>query len=128
MGSAGFTQADCSDLDRLRVRNPRLDPPEGVISGTAGTFRVDLADVSGFGVNFYPGVDFESDTPGVTVHDEQFFAVLACSSNQATTTVQVDSSVPPGTEVTLTASVSMLNQQCSETDDLSYTFKVQLAP
>ncbi len=128
MGTGGFTQPGCDDLDRLRVSNPRLEPSEGIISGTAGTFRVDLSDISGFGMNYYPGVDFESDTPGVSVTDEQFFAVLPCGTNQADSSVQVDSSVPAGTEVTLTARVMMLNQQCTGTDSLTYKFTVQLAP
>lgn len=123
-GSGGFGQAECSDLERLVVRNPQLDPADGVASGSKGTFRVDLTDVSGYGFNFYPGVDFETDTPGVTVSDEQFFAVLPCGTNQTYSNVEVDSSVPAGTEVTITATVMMLNEQCSDTDSVSYKFTV----
>ena len=127
MGTGGFMQPGCSDLDRLVVRNPRLDPSDGIASGSKGTFLVDLTDVSGYGFSYYPGVDFESNTQGVTVTDEQFFAVLACGTNQTTSHVEVDSSVPAGTEVTITATVTMLNQQCSGTDSVSYKFTV-LAP
>lgn len=126
-GSGGFTQPECGDLERLVVRNPRLDPPGGIASGSKGTFRVDLTDVSGYGFNFYPGVDFETDTPGVTVNDEQFFAVLPCGTNETSSNVEVDASVPAGTEVTITATVMMLNEQCTGTDSVSYKFTVQSA-
>ena len=127
MGSGGFTQPECSDLDRLVVQNPRLDPSGGITPGSKATFRVDLTDVSGYGFDYYPGVDFESDTQGVTVTDEQFFAVLPCGTNETLSNVEIDSTVPSGTEVTITATVMMLNQQCSGTDSVSYKFTV-LAP
>ncbi|MEZ4371846.1 MAG: hypothetical protein R3B07_13515 [Polyangiaceae bacterium] len=127
MGTGGFMQPACSDLDRLVVRNPRLDPSGGITPGSKATFRVDLTDVSGYGFNYYPGVDFESDTQGVTVTDEQFFAVLPCGTNETLSNVEIDPSVPSGTEVTISATVTMLNQQCSGTDSVSYKFTV-LAP
>lgn len=114
----GFEQPTCEDLDVLTVSGLVLEG--AFIPGAAATVRVNLNEVAGHGFNYYPGVKFKSDHPGVTVsEDNWFYAVLACESYEMTGSVTVADSVAPGTKVTITAQVAMLNSDCPKAHQIA---------
>jgi len=106
----------CDDLDVLAIESPTLvdDGGDGSVSpGEGFSLKVVLREVAGVGFGMYPGVKFESDQPGVSVQENDwYYGIFACASYDASAKGQVDASVKPGTVVTLTARAAMLNTDC----------------
>ncbi len=113
----------------MTVSDPKLTDAgnDGTISpGEDFTIAVNLNEVAGLGFNFYPTVQFTSDTFGIAVSQAtQFFAILACQSIEAKAKGSVMSSVPPGTKVTIQAQVAALNMTCPSTHSIQIPFTVQ---
>ncbi len=64
---------------------------------------------------YYPGVNFETAAAGVTVSSgDWFYGIAACQSNPVTASIVVGGNVAPGTVVTITARVAMLNHECPD--------------
>jgi hypothetical protein len=116
----------CEDLSVLAVTDPVITGPgggAGVAPGDSFSLDVVLREVGGVGFGWYPGVKFESDTPGVTLNeDDWFYGIFACTSYDVGSHGEVDQSVKPGTVVTLTARAAMLSKDCPNAPAL----KVQL--
>ena len=119
-----FEEPTCEDLWVMQVSEPKID---GVVApGSSAGVVVRLQEVAGLGFGYYPGVSFESDHPGVSVqHDDWYYAIFACASYEASGTITVASDVPSGTEVTITARVAMLNQECPEAHSIEIPIVVQ---
>lgn len=120
------TDPTCEDLSVLAVESPVLVDAGGdgaVSPGEAFELKVVLSEVAGLGFGWYPGVRFESDHPGVTIQEHDwFYGIFACNSYDVGATGKVDSSVAPGTVVTLTARAAMMSTECPSAPAL----KVQL--
>ncbi|MBK9002075.1 MAG: hypothetical protein IPM35_40640 [Myxococcales bacterium] len=120
------TDPTCEDLSVLAVHEPVVADGGGdgdVSPGEAFELKVALSEVAGLGFGWYPGVKFESDHPGVTIQENDwFYGIFACTSYDVGAAGKVDSSVAPGTVVTLTARAAMLNTECPSAPAL----KVQL--
>jgi hypothetical protein len=101
-------EATCEDLWVLDVSNPTVSDQsgDGVISpGETLDVRVDLNEIAGYGWNMYPGVDFKSDQPGVSVKwNDWYYAIAACERIAGATAVI--STTFHGTQVTITARVA----------------------
>ena len=119
-----FAQPTCADLDHLTVTNAYVE--SDLAPGTQVLLHVTLNEVIGEAFNYYPGVVVESDDPGVTASDGNWlFAILACQSTDVPIQLTVAKSLTPGTVVTLTAKVAMLNQDCPGTDSTKLTLTVK---
>lgn len=109
----------CEDLHVLTVSDPTLEDASGdgaLSPGETATLQVNLNEVAGLGFNMYPGVAFESDHEGVNIHENDwYYAIFACQTHPASATIEVSPEVAPGTQVTLTARVAMLGQECPDT-------------
>jgi hypothetical protein len=109
-------EAACEHLWVLDVSNPIVidQNGDGVVSpGETAEIRVELSEVAGYGWNMYPGVDFTSDHPGVSVKwYDWYYAIFACQTHPAGANVVVAKDVAPGTQVTITARVAMLGAEC----------------
>lgn len=112
----------CSDLSVLGVSEPVVTgggANGSVSAGDSFNLAVVLSEVAGEGFSVYPGVKFESDNVGVTIKENDwYYAIAACASYDASATGKVDPSVAPGTVVTLTARVAMLNNDCPSAPSL----------
>jgi hypothetical protein len=74
----------------------------------------------------YPGVAFESDHPGVSVKENDwYYAIFACQTHTASATLVVSGDVAPGTQVTLTARVAMINQECPDAYAIEIPLTIQ---
>ena len=117
-GSGGFKEPTCADLARLAVSHPVLhdaDSDGQLDVGETAYLQVNLDEKAGVDFLSYPGVSFESATPGVTVSTgDWLYGILACQSTQVTTSIEVGSGVTPGTVVKITARVAMLNHDCPD--------------
>ncbi len=83
--------------------------------GETGSLQVNLDEIAGLGFSYYPGVIFETAAAGVTVSsNDWFYAILACQSNPVSAAIAVGGDVAPGTVVTITARVAMLNHDCPD--------------
>jgi hypothetical protein len=126
--TGGFQQATCADLDRMTVSDPVVTDAGGdgkLSPGEAGKLALKLNEISGKGFNWYPGVKFYSDVPGVFVKElDWYYAILPCQSFDTGATILVDTPVPKGTLVHVTAQVAMLNTECP--DAFSITVPVEI--
>lgn len=117
-GGAAPLQPTCADLGRLAVRQPALADESGdgkLAFQEKGTLKVILADVSGRGFNWYPGVRFTSATISIASDGlDQFYAVLPCGSSEASAGVSLLTSYPQGTALTVRAQVSALGLDCPD--------------
>ena len=117
-GTGGFHEPTCADLAVLAVSHPVLDDADGdgqLEVGETGSLQVNLDEIAGSGFNYYPGVIFETAAAGVTVSsDNWFYGIFACQSNPVIASIAVGSDVTPGTVVTITARVAMLNHDCPD--------------
>ena len=106
----------CETLSVLTVSDPFVEDDNGdgaLSAGEGGTLHVRLNEVAGVGFGMYPGVSFESDAPGVSVQeDDWYYAISPCDSYDAAATLEVSPGVSPGTVVTITARVAMVNTEC----------------
>ena len=112
-----FQEPTCADLAVLAVSHPVLiDDADGdgqLEVGETGSLQMNLDEIAGVGFNYYPGVIFETAAAGVTMSSTGwFYAILACQSNPVIASIAVGSDVAPGTVVTITARVAMLNHDC----------------
>ena len=111
-------QPTCADLEGLAVRQPVLGDEGGdgkLAYQEKGTIEVTLADASGRGFNWYPGVHFTSETISIESSGlDQFYAVLPCGSMEASAGVALLTPYPAGTVLKVKAQVSALNLDCPE--------------
>lgn len=118
-GAGGFMQPTCADLAVLAVSHPVLTDADGdgqVEVGETAVLQINLDEIAGVGFNFYPGVNFTTTTAGVTVnHNDWLYAILACQNVPVSAQIAIGSDVAPGTVVTITARVAMLNNDCPDT-------------
>ncbi len=84
-----------------------------------------LGDVTGRGFMWYPGVEVEANHFGVQGSSVQLFGVPPCSSSELELPIEVSTSVPPGTEVRLTARVTWLDGPCEGTAEQRLSFTVR---
>jgi hypothetical protein len=119
----------CEHLWVLDVSNPTLTDPDGdgvVSPGDTIMIHVDLAEVAGYGWNMYPGVEFTSDHPGVSVTwNDWYYAIFACQTHAAGATVIVGNDVAPGSHVTITARVAMLGSECPSANAIQIPLTIQ---
>jgi hypothetical protein len=113
-----FHEPTCADLAVLAVSHPVLDDADGdgqLEVGETGSLKMNLDEIAGVGFNYYPGVIFETAAAGVTVSSNGwFYAIFACQSNPMIASIAVGGDVAPGTVVTITARVAMLNHDCPD--------------
>jgi hypothetical protein len=121
--------AQCEHLWVLGVSNPKLidQSGDGVVSpGESVQIHVDLNEIGGLGFNMYPGVEFTSDHPGVSVsHNDWYYAIFACQTHPTSATAVISSDVPAGTQVTVTARAAMLNEVCPDAHSIKITLTIQ---
>ena len=114
------TQPTCQDLERLVLVEPTLagdTDGDGLIEPEEmATLTVVMKDVSGWGFNWYPGVEFVTKdvSIGVTA-DTWYYAVLPCGEQPATATLKVAPDAAPGKTVFIRAQIAMLNTKCPDT-------------
>jgi hypothetical protein len=127
-GAGGFMQPTCADLAVLAVAHPVLTDADGdgqIEVGETATLQVSLDEIAGVGFSFYPGVLFETTTAGVTVSaTDWFYAILPCQTDAVSAQITIGSDVPPGTLVTITARVAMLNHDCPDAYSIEIPFTV----
>lgn len=123
------TDPTCEDLSVLAVQEAVLADQggDGALSpGEAFSLQVALSEVAGLGFGWYPGVKFESDHPGVSIKENDwYYGIFACTSYDASASGKVDGSVKPGTVVTLTARAAMLNTECPSAPSLTLKVTVE---
>jgi len=129
-GAGGtLTMPTCADLGGLTVSDPKLDDESGdgkLAYQESAVVTVHLNDVSGKGFNWYPGVQFSSDTVSVdTTGFAQFYAILPCQTLDASTKLTLLTQVTPGAVVHVTARVSMLNSDCPEAYGIDIPIEVE---
>jgi hypothetical protein len=123
-------QPTCEDLSRLVLVDPVIsgdtDGDGAVEPGEMATLTVIMKDVSGFGFNWYPGVEFSTkDTSIGVAADTWYYAILPCGEMPATATLKVAPDVAPGKTVTIRAQIAMLNTKCPDTFTIDVPVKVQ---
>lgn len=129
-GSGGFAgQPTCADLSVLTVSDLVItgDGGDGKLSpGEGAKVTAKLNEVGGKGFNWYPGVIFTTDHPGVSVSAQDwFYAIFACQSMDVAATITVGSDVAPGTVVSLRAQVAMLNTDCPGAYAISVPIEIE---
>jgi hypothetical protein len=125
-----FSEPTCKDLDRLVLLNPSISGDtdgDGLLeAGETASLTVVMKDVSGFGFNWYPGVNFASKHPLLGVDaNTWYYAILACTEQPATATIKVAPDAAPGTVVTIRAQIAMLNNECPDAFTMEFPVKVQ---
>ncbi|MFO0586397.1 MAG: hypothetical protein U0441_02595 [Polyangiaceae bacterium] len=119
----------CDILNPLFVSGPVLEDASGdgkLSPGETGTLTVQLQETSGFGMYYYPLVNFTTDVPGVSLTNEAvLYGIAACDSVAMATQITVAPDVPAGETVVIHAQVGALNLDCPKSSSLSVTFQVQ---
>lgn len=124
------TPPTCAELDRIVLVDPVIagdtDGDGRVEPGETATITVTMREISGYGFNWYPGVEFASTnlSVGVTA-DSWYYAILPCGEQPATATVKIDPAMVPGKTAIVQASVNMLNGECKDTFTLEILVEIQ---
>jgi hypothetical protein len=113
----------------MAVSDPMVLGPRGdakVSPGNSATITVRLSEVAGTGFNDYPEVKFSSDVgtvawPGA----DAFYAILPCTSLEASGVVAIPSSVAAGTLVRVRAQVGMAQMDCPDAPSIVVPIQVQ---
>jgi hypothetical protein len=119
----------CEDLVVLTVSDPVVVDESGdgsVSPGENVVIQTKLNEVAGIGFSMYPGVYFESDNPEVTVnYVDWYYAIAGCQTLDANATASFGASLAPGTMVTITARVGMLNTDCPDAYAIEIPIQIQ---
>jgi hypothetical protein len=113
-GEGGAPSPSCAAAAKIIVSDPTLDAgPDGAWSpGESVLLTVTL---TGPEDNFeYPGVKVVADHPGIGPAENTLFGIFGNEPTPVQVGLSADAGVPSGTKVKLTATVTILNQQCED--------------
>ncbi len=127
-GGGGGPSEVCQAMASLQLDAPVLFEAGGDAlwsPGEVANFQVTLTNPLPDDNGWYPGFEITADHPGIGPGGNTLFGILGGQSVVLDAFVQADASVPAGTLVTLTFTVTTLWEECSDLPSTTLVVSMQ---